>query len=269
MVWISLLLLVVIVPLSFHLFATLFIGRALKADIDNALKQYPDIAITQKRWLTLTPNNTQIRAGLVFQPGGYVDAEAYLPMLARLAQQGIFCVIVCGPSRLSILDRFAADNVIATSPEIAQWFLAGHSLGGAVTNLYIRDRYKELCEKNVTIKGLIFLGCYFSDRHSLANLPIPTLSVYGSEDGFAERFEPNHHNLPTNTTIVKIDGGNHGQFGYYGRHLHDNPASISRAEQLAITQHAMTTFISRQLDTVEPQRKLIKSSQNTLMDAIS
>ena len=49
-------------------------------------------------------------------------------------------------------------------PDIDKWFIGGHSQGGAVSTLYTRDR-KDLDKQ----AGLIYLGCYVLDRHSLSD----------------------------------------------------------------------------------------------------
>jgi hypothetical protein len=52
-----------------------------------------------------------------------------------------------------------------------------------------------------------------------------------------------------NTTLHRIEGGNHGQFGYYGKHiLPDRPATITREEQQAVTEKLALEFIDRVLD---------------------
>ena len=38
---------------------------------------------------------------------------------------------------------------------------------------------------------------------------------------------------------MQIEGGNHTQFGWYGRQLRDRPATISREEQQARTLEAL------------------------------
>jgi len=43
---------------------------------------------------------------------------------------------------------------------------------------------------------------------------------------------------------VQINGGNHSQFGYYGSQLGDNPATISRVQQLSFTVNAILSVLS-------------------------
>jgi hypothetical protein len=75
------------------------------------------------------------------------------------------------------------------------------------------------------------------------------LSIYGSQDGMAKMFESTRYNVSHNTTLHQIEGGNHGQFGYYGKHfIYDHPATISRDEQQSITETLVLEFINGVLE---------------------
>ena len=65
--------------------------------------------------------------------------------------------------------------------------------------------------------------------------------VYGTRDTVADvdKLERTRVNLPLSARIVRIDGGNHSQFGYYGFQPGDWPATISREAQQAITRQAI------------------------------
>ena len=54
-------------------------------------------------------------------------------------------------------------------------------------------------------------------------------------------------NLPASTRLVRIDGGNHSQFGYYGFQPGDWPATITRDEQ----QRQIVAALLGMLRTVE------------------
>lgn len=69
------------------------------------------------------------RAGIVFYPGGKVQAEAYAPLMRDLADRGLLCVIVCMPSNLAVLDANGADGVQGRFPAVRRWILMGRSLG--------------------------------------------------------------------------------------------------------------------------------------------
>ncbi len=50
-------------------------------------------------------------------------------------------------------------------------------------------------------------------------------------------------NLPPDTHDVRIDGGNHSQFGYYGFQPGDWPATITREEQQRLTLDAVLSAL--------------------------
>lgn len=91
----------------------------------------------------------QSETGLIFYPGAKVEETAYAPVMDGLAQQGIFCVTVKMPAHLAIFKPNAADEVRQEFGEVKHWYLAGHSLGGAMAGSYAAKHESELA-------GLIF-----------------------------------------------------------------------------------------------------------------
>lgn len=59
-----------------------------------------------------------------------MDYRAYAPVLKLIAEQGYFVVVVPAPLNLAFFDVNAAARVEAVYPEITNWFVGGHSLGG-------------------------------------------------------------------------------------------------------------------------------------------
>lgn len=49
--------------------------------------------------------------GLIFYPGGKVEYTAYAPLMHRIAEQGIQCVLVKMPFNLAVLDISAAGGM--------------------------------------------------------------------------------------------------------------------------------------------------------------
>lgn len=74
------------------------------------------------------------KAGLLFYLGGKVEYTAYSPLMRACAEQGILCVLVKMPCNLAILDMNAADGIAVQYPEIEDWYIGGHSLGGAMAD---------------------------------------------------------------------------------------------------------------------------------------
>jgi pimeloyl-ACP methyl ester carboxylesterase len=163
---------------------------------------------------------------LIFYPGGKVEYSAYAPLLEQIAKEGITCVLIKMPFNLAVFDANAADTVYSKMTEIKNWYLAGHSLGGAMASSYL--------EKNsAKIKGLILLGAY-----PINNADVTTFAIYGSEDLGLDRAK-----LGSVTKKLEIMGGNHAQFGNYGKQKGDGIASITREEQQRIAVKAIVEFI--------------------------
>ena len=74
------------------------------------------------------------------------------------------------------------------------------------------------------------------------------LSVYGDRDGVLnfERYEAKRAYWPRNARELVIPGGNHAQFGSYGRQSGDGEAAIGREEQQQITVDAILRWIDGQ-----------------------
>ena len=178
------------------------------------------------------------KAGLIFYPGGKVEAESYAPLLAALAREGILTVLVPMPAKLAVLDSDAAEGVVEHYDEIEEWYMAGHSLGGSMAAAYLKKN-KEAYE------GLILLGSYSTADFSESDLSV--LSIYGSEDGVMnhEKYEKNKKNLPGDFTEFVIDGGCHAGFGMYGTQDGEGTPTISGAEQIDTTAEVIEKFLSR------------------------
>ncbi len=175
--------------------------------------------------------------GLIFYPGSKVQHTAYAPLMQMLAQRGVFCVLVEMPFRLPLLDRSAAGVYPADYPEIKNWFLGGHSLGGNVAADYAAKHPEELT-------GLVLLGAYASKDLSGSNLPV--LSIVGEFDTVIDRdkLEQNRIYLPQSAQELTISGGNHAGFGSYGKQDKDGQATITAAEQQEQTAQLIASWMS-------------------------
>lgn len=179
-----------------------------------------------------------LTAGLIFYPGGKVENTAYAPLLRACAEQGILCALVRMPGNLAVLDANAADGLQQEHPEVTTWYIAGHSLGGAMASNYAAAHSEDF-------DGLILLAAY--STKDLTGTTLRALSVYGSEDGVMNResYEKNWSNLPADTSEVVLDGGCHAQFGSYGPQDGDGIPTISGEEQIRQTVEAIAAFVSQ------------------------
>jgi pimeloyl-ACP methyl ester carboxylesterase len=192
----------------------------------EAIKPDYEVLVTKDRWWTFQPILTTPATGFIIYPGGRVDPRAYAPQAHAIAAHGYLVVIVRMPLNLAVLDPEQATDVIQQYPEITNWAIGGHSLGGAMAALYA-DKHPD------AIKGLVLWASYPSSSNDLSNSTIKVTSIYASQDGLAtpKKIKASRPLLPANTTWVQIKGGNHAQFGWYGPQPGDHAASISRENQ--------------------------------------
>ena len=172
------------------------------------------------------PQNATV--GFIFYPGGKVEANAYQPLLADLAREGVLCVLVEMPFHLAVFDINAAEGIQEQYPGIEDWYIGGHSLGGSMAASYLADHVDEY-------EGLILLGSY--STADLSDTDLDVLSIYGSEDKVLnrEKYDTNKSNLPDGFCEVVIDGGCHAYFGMYGAQDGDGTPTISNHEQIRLT----------------------------------
>lgn len=193
-------------------------------------------AVEEGKMLIFQPEE-EAEQGLIFYPGGKVEYSAYAPLMEELAEEGILCVITKMPCNLAFFGINAADQVKQRFPEVEEWYLGGHSLGGVAAGLYAQDHSEEL-------EGLILLASYTTSDLSESDLKV--LSVYGTEDGVLNRenYAENYANLPKDTTEVILEGGCHGWFGDYGAQKGDGSPTISREEQTEQTAEAIVDWMA-------------------------
>ena len=83
------------------------------------------------------------KAGLIFYPGGKVQYEAYAPLMEAFAREGILSIVVHMPGNLAVLNMDAAEDVKKMYPEVENWYIGGHSLGGAMAASYVSEHVDE------------------------------------------------------------------------------------------------------------------------------
>ncbi|CAN7216126.1 alpha/beta fold hydrolase [Paenibacillus sp. LjRoot153] len=185
--------------------------------------------ITTDGKLTILSPSTPSETGFIFYPGGKVEHIAYVPMLEKLRQNGITCVLIDMPFNLAFFNSNAADNVFGKLPEIKNWYIGGHSLGGAMASNYASKHQDQ-------IKGLILLDAYIYGDIPPEN----ALTVYGSLDGVLDKSK-----ITYKENVFVIEGGNHAQFGNYSPQKGDGTATISSEQQQKETVNHIIEFIKR------------------------
>ena len=170
-----------------------------------------------------------------FTPGGKVEYTAYAPLMQALSEKGFLCLLVKMPFNLAVLDTGAANGLQALYPNVAHWYMAGHSLGGSMAAVYLNDHPDQF-------DGLILLAAYSTADLRQKNLR--SLTVYGSQDTVlnAERLAQYRDNLPADAQTVVVEGGCHAYFGDYGVQKGDGVPTITREQQVEQTVEAIVGF---------------------------
>jgi predicted esterase len=162
---------------------------------------------------------------IIFYPGGKVEVEAYAYLASLLQDQGITVFLVDMPFNLAVFNINAAAKIVETHPEIQEWFLMGHSLGGAMASAHL-DKHADL------YKGIIYLAAY-----PLNEVDLPSFILVGENDEVLDFDKLKEFSFQT------IEGGNHAYFANYGDQDGDGKAQITRASQQAQTIDAILNFI--------------------------
>jgi len=183
-----------------------------------------------------------LETGLVFYPGGRVDARSYAPFARELARAGHAVVIVEVPLSLAVFEIDAAEGVLAAQDlaAVERWAVGGHSLGGAMAATYAADAPER-------VDGLLLLAAYATSSADLRTSGLAVTDVTGSLDGVLDRenWEAGRALLPTGAVYVSIEGGNHAQFGDYGPQPGDNEATIDASDQLRRAVEAADALLDR------------------------
>lgn len=188
---------------------------------NSALRSDETVTVIQTEygWLFDGPSESD---ALIFYPGGKVEETAYAPLLHHLARQVMDVCLVKMPFRLAVFGVNKAAQVIKKH-DYAHWYIGGHSLGGTMAANYAATHGEQLSD-------VFMLAAYASKPLGENNKAI---IIYGSEDGVLNqgKLEEANRYLPNHSTTYVIEGGNHAQFGNYGRQDGDGNALISAEEQ--------------------------------------
>lgn len=222
-------------------------ASAFVAWANNALQPMPEaldalqsddrVTVTETNgWYVFEPASVKPTTGLIFYPGGKVDARAYAPQMHAIADAGYLTVITPMPLYLAVFGVNKADEVIRAFPDIQHWAIGGHSLGGSMA--------AQFASGSSMVEGLAFWASY--PAVDLSKTAINVLSIYGTSDGVAAQANvlAGKSSLPPDAVFVPLEGGNHSGFGWYGLQPGDGQATITREEQTAQTVQATTDLLA-------------------------
>lgn len=221
-------------------------------------EEIPDLVkiFEYRNYIEINPSSNQYaKTGLVFYPGGLVDPHAYILPLSRFVVKGKAhkVVIVKMPGNLAVLDGNQGAWIYDDFPDVTQWVIGGHSLGGVMACSTVK-KYPDF------FKGLLLMAAYPETSSSLSDWKGPVLSLRGQFDGLVDSLTiasrigllpPPQWMGPDDsypaeggvkTVYYTIPGGNHAQFGRYGVQKGDGAASIPPEEQAEIVAEMLLKF---------------------------
>jgi len=177
-------------------------------------------------WLTFIPAKSVPATALIFYPGGRIAPQGYSSLMRTIAMDGYLVIVPKMPLNMAPFNINIAKEIQAYFPEIDHWVIGGHSVGGTMAAQYTDNHLEE-------IDGLIFWASYPANNVNLANHDLPVILIYGSSDPRvnAESVKKRTDLLPQNSQIIRIEGGDHHQFGSYQINPKDHLATTSRVSQ--------------------------------------
>jgi hypothetical protein len=184
--------------------------------------------------IELAPAGRPVDVGLVFTPGGRIDARAYTRILRPVAAAGYLVVILKVPYGIAFTDPYQSARPIARHPDVESWVIGGHSLGGVTAALY--------AGRNPSVALLLWASYPPND---LSTDTAPVTSIAGTEDGLTTPADiaASRTKLPAQTCFVAVPGAVHAFFGDYGVQRGDGDPTSTRTEAqsriVAATVHAL------------------------------
>jgi hypothetical protein len=212
------------------LFSGFFIYSAIyyhAEDVSAYLQSDDSLSVKQEKNISFLPKKASSSA-LVFYPGAKVEFTSYAPLCYLLAKQDFTVYLVKMPFNLAFFDIDAAESIRSTNPAISHWYLAGHSLGGAMAASCVHAHLEHYT-------GLFLLASYSTD--DLSKSALATMTLYGSEDQVLNKanYDKNLAHLPSSNEEHVLVGGNHSGFAFYGPQKGDGEATLSKIEQINLT----------------------------------
>ena len=179
-------------------------------DALDALKSDALVHVNTEPWLTFSPAQEPATTGFIFYPGGRISYQGYSDFMKAIASEGYLVVVPKMPLNIAAFSPNLADEITARHPEIKRWVIGGHSVGGTMAAQYAKTH------PDITA-GLIIWASYPADNADLSGSGLPAAVIYGSLDPAANEKSVSERKrlLPPDTHYVRIEGGDHHQFGSY------------------------------------------------------
>ncbi len=218
----------------------------------HALRSENGVRIAERlSWYELVPaqesgNGAAVKAttALVFVPGAKVDPRAYAPLLRPLAEAGYLVAVLKEPFGLALPGSRHAQSVLDVHPEIQNWTMAGHSLGGVAAASFAEDHPQ--------VKALVLWASYPAGKVERTDLEVTSIS--GDLDGLTTPadVQKSKADLPAQTQYVVVPGAVHSFFGDYGLQPGDGRPTADRLVSQAEISKATQALVA---STVPPPKK--------------
>lgn len=210
----------------------------LPADRDATLDVFRDdrvVFTTGNDTLVLTPASGQSHQGILFFPGAKVDPYSYLYPFVDVVAEGATLVVMEPLFNMALFDARDLEALTSPYPEINQWTLVGHSLGGVRACMLAEDPQ---------VSNLVLLASFCANDLSKAELTV--LQVAGDRDTLIEesaRADAEALLPPNSAELITLAGANHASFGTYGPQPGDALATLSHEDM----RDAITAIFREQI----------------------
>lgn len=184
--------------------------------------------------LVVTPKAPSGRGLLIFH-GALIEPRSYARTAAFFAQRGMTVFLPRGPQRLSIRGVEGAAARMSDFPQVKEWFLLGHSMGGMASLTLAEARPNG-------IKGIALWAAAMPRDFTKARVPV--LFLWGDSDGLlpAERLVEVKSKLPSSTRYATIEGGNHRGFAMYSHQFFDRETTLDGRRQIDLANEQTAAF---------------------------
>ena len=204
----------------------------------------PSVEVELGPVVMLRPSASEPERGVVFYPGARVHREAYVATWAPIvAETDTLVLIPRMPLNLAVFGRSRADTLIDEHDKLDEWWVGGHSLGGAMASSWLGT------EPEADVAGLVLWASFATAGADLAEREdLRILSVNGGRDGLAtpQDVAERRSLLPEDAVLVEVAGMNHAQFGRYGDQRGDLAPTISDEQAMqALTDAHIEVFAER------------------------
>ncbi|MGI9290209.1 MAG: alpha/beta hydrolase [Gammaproteobacteria bacterium] len=185
-------------------------NAAPAAEALAAMESDERVTVEFDDYLTLSPASGTPTTGIVFYAGAHCDVRGYTPVLKEAAALGYLVVAPTLPFDFAIFAPNKADEVRAAHPEIEQWIIAGHSMGGAMVGTYADSNRDNLA-------GMIVFDSHPPASNNLSEVDFPVLLFERARlDGSrSQKFIDNQYLYPESAELVLIPGAQHMYYGSF------------------------------------------------------